>query len=131
MAVRKTDIYFENVFRGEMHVESGTLALGVEAGTFEPYDLLFGALASCLYATFLDVAKKKKINFESVHIVVTGEKRTEVPTTLTWVDTKMLVKGAEKEKGLEKAFELATKYCSIYQTLAQVADMTWSIEFDQ
>lgn len=131
MAVRKTDIYFENVFRGEMHVKSGKLPLGAEVGTFEPYDLLFGALASCLYATFLDVAKKKKINFESAHIVVTGEKRKEVPTTLTWVDTKVLVKGAEKEPGLEKAFELATKYCSIYQTIAHVADMSWSIEFEE
>ncbi len=131
MAVRKADIYFGNEFKGEMDVASGKLPLGVEKGTFEPYDLLFGALASCLYATFLDVAEKKKIGFESAHIEVTGEKRKEVPTVLTWVDTKITVKGAEKEKGLEKAFELATKYCSIYQTIGQVAEMTWSIEFEQ
>jgi len=131
MAVRKTDIYFGNTFRGELDVSSGKLPLGVEQGTFEPYDLLFGALASCLYATFLDVAKKKKINFESAHIVVTGEKRTEVPTVLSWVDTKITIKGAEKEAGLEKAFELATKYCSIYQTIEQVAKMTWSAHFEE
>jgi len=131
MAVRKADVYFGNEFKGEMDVASGKLPLGVEKGTFEPYDLLFGALASCLYATFLDVAEKKKIGFESAHIEVSGEKRKEVPTVLTWVDTKITVKGAEKEKGLEKAFELATKYCSIYQTIGQVAEMTWSIEFEQ
>jgi len=61
---------------------------------------------------------------------VTGEKRTETPTTLTWVDTKIIIKGAEKEKGLEKSYEMATKYCSIYQTIAQVAKMTWSVEFE-
>jgi len=130
MSIRKSDIYFSNAFKGEMVVESGSLPLGIEKGTFAPYDMLFGALASCLYATFLDVAEKKKINFESAHIVVTGEKREAVPTTLSWVDTKIIIKGAEKEKGLEKAFELATKYCSIYQTIGHVADMTWSVEFE-
>jgi len=130
MAVRKADVYFENTFKGVLDVPKGKVPIGVEEGTVEPYDLLFGALASCLYATFLDVAEKKKIGFESARIEVTGEKRTEVPTVLTWVDTKMIIKGAEKEAGLEKSYELATKYCSIYQTIAQVAEMSWSVEFE-
>lgn len=130
MAVRKADVYFENTFKGVLDVPKGKVPIGVEEGTVAPYDLLFGALASCLYATFLDVAEKKKIGFESARIEVTGEKRTEVPTVLTWVDTKMIIKGAEKEAGLEKSYELATKYCSIYQTIAQVAEMSWSVEFE-
>ena len=130
MAVRKADIFFSNEFSGELVVPNGKVAIGVEEGTVAPYDLLFGALASCLYATFLDVAEKKKIGFESARIEVTGEKRTETPTILTWVDTKIIIKGAEKEKGLEKSYEMATKYCSIYQTIAQVAKMTWSVEFE-
>lgn len=130
MAVRKADVYFENTFKGVLDVPKGKVPIGVEEGTVEPYDLLFGALASCLYATFLDVAEKKKIGFESARIEVTGEKRTEVPTVLTWVDTKMIIKGAEKEAGLKKSYELATKYCSIYQTIAQVAEMSWSVEFE-
>lgn len=131
MAVRKADIFFTNEFSGELVVPNGKVAIGVEEGTVAPYDLLFGALASCLYATFLDVAEKKKIGFESARIEVTGEKRTETPTILTWVDTKIIIKGAEKEKGLEKSYEMATKYCSIYQTIAQVAKMTWSVEFEE
>jgi putative redox protein len=130
MAVRKADVYFENTFKGVLDVPKGKVPIGVEEGTVAPYDLLFGALASCLYATFLDVAEKKKIGFESARIEVTGEKRTEVPTVLTWVDTKIIIKGAEKEAGLEKSYELATKYCSIYQTIAQVAKMSWSVEFE-
>lgn len=131
MAVRKADIYFGNEFKGALEVPNGKVPLGSVEGTIEPYDLLFGALASCLYATFLDVAEKKKIGFESAHIEVTGEKQTEVPTVLKWVDTKITIKGAEKEKGLEKSFELATKYCSIYQTIGKVADMTWSVHFEE
>lgn len=130
MAVRKADIFFSNEFSGELVVPNGKVAIGIEEGTVAPYDLLFGALASCLYATFLDVAKKKKIEFESARIEVTGEKRTEVPTILTWVDTKLIIKGAQKESGLEKSYEMATKYCSIYQTIAQVAKMTWSVDFE-
>lgn len=131
MAVRKADIYFGNEFNGRLEVPNGQVAIGSDVGKVEPYDLLFGALASCLYATFLDVAEKKKISFQSVHIEVTGEKQTEVPTVLKWVNTKITIKGGEKQEGLRKSFELATKYCSIYQTIAKVAAMTWSIEFQQ
>ena len=98
-------------------------------GSLAPYDMLYGALASCLYSTFLDVAKKKHIDFDSVDMQVTGEKRTESPTTLKWVNVKMVIKNAQKEEGLLKSAELAAKYCSIYQTLAHVADMKLEVEF--
>ncbi len=62
MAVRKADIFFTNEFSGELVVPKGKVTIGSTEGTVEPYDLLFGALASCLYATFLDVAEKRKLD---------------------------------------------------------------------
>lgn len=129
MAIQENNIKFTNEFKGELITPRGNVKIGSDNGEVYPYDMLFGALSSCLYATFLDVAKKKHINYDSVEMEVTGEKRTETPTTLKWVNVKMIIKNAEKEEGLVKSAELAAKYCSIYQTVALVADMKLEVEF--
>lgn len=129
MMQRKVDLKFTNAFEGELIAHNGNAKIGGEEGMLAPYDMLFGALASCLYSTFLDVAKKKRIGFERVEMEVTGEKRETIPTTLKWVNVSCVVFHAEKQKGLEQAFQLATEYCSIYQTLAHVAEMRYDIKF--
>ncbi len=55
--------------------------------------MLYGALASCLYATFLGHFEKKRIEIEA-EIVVEGEKRT-VPTTLKTVHLNVTIRGAQ------------------------------------
>lgn len=130
MSVKKVNVVFGNTFRGQLQAPNGSAEIGTEEGTVSPYDMLFGALASCLYSTFLDVAEKKRISYDSMAIEVSGEKREEIPTILKWVHVKMTVKGADKEKGLRQAAELAAKYCSIYHTLAQVAEMKLEIYFE-
>lgn len=127
------DIEFKNSFEGVLKASNVDVKIGVNEGDAKPYELLFGALASCLYATFLDVVEKKKLKFEACTINVTGEKRTIVPTTLEWVKVEFTIKGASnlenKEKAFTKSADLATKYCSIYQTIAQVAEMEHTIQF--
>lgn len=125
----KVDLHFEDGFNGQLKGPRGEVTIGSKPDTMAPYDLLFGALASCFYATFLSVADKKRIKFESADIEVTGEKRDETPTILKWVTVKLTIKGAEKEKGLVKAAELGAEYCSIYYTLAQVAEMNLEVVF--
>lgn len=129
MSVLKVNTPFNPAFEGELVTKRARVAIGSGEGRLAPYDMLLGALSSCLYATFLGVAEKKRITFESVDIEVTGEKREQVPTTLKWVDVNLVVKNASKEKGLREAAELAGEYCSIYQTLAMVADMNLTVEF--
>ncbi|MBN2218897.1 MAG: OsmC family protein [Kosmotogaceae bacterium] len=96
-----------------------------------PYDLLLMSLASCLYATFLDILKKKKVEIVSTEIELSGEKREEIPTTLKLCQIKIRVCGvdASYRSSLEKSFELATKYCSVYKTISSVADIFWEIDF--
>lgn len=130
MAEKRIQVQFTNDFKGELIGPRGKVNVGIEEGTLEPYDMLLGGLASCMYATFLGISEKKRIKFESANIEVTGEKREEVPTTLKWVNVKMVIKNAEKEKGLVKAMELAADYCSIYQTISKVAEMSWDVEFE-
>lgn len=116
---------FSNEFQGILKTNQGEFPIGGKDGELRPYDMLLGGLASCLYATFLGIADKKKLTFQSVEIQVEGEKREEVPTWLTVVEVVFYVKGAspDKEKEFLKAVELSGKYCSIYQTLSHVAEM--------
>lgn len=129
MSKQRVQVEFGQDFRGQLIGPRGQAEIGSGEGTVAPYDMLFGALASCLHATFMGIAQKKRVGFESVAYEVTGEKREEVPTILTWVNVKMIIKGGEKPSGLTKAAHLAAEYCSIYHTLSQVAEMTLDVEF--
>ncbi len=125
----KREIKFNDGFHGELILDDTSVRIGKEAMEARPYDLLYGALASCLYATFLDIVEKKRTKIDSCTILVDGEKRTEVPTTLEKVHITATVKGAEKQEAILRSFELATKYCSIYQTISHVAEMSWEVQF--
>lgn len=125
-------INFKEGFKGLGETDKGfELKIGSDKSSATPYDLLFMALGSCLYSTFEDIAKKKKISYDNVKIEITGEKRDEVPATLKTCHIIFEVIKASNEKGLEKAMELATKYCSIFQTISHVSEMTWEISFSK
>jgi putative redox protein len=130
MAILKINTPFNPDFTGKLVTQKAEVAIGSGEGRLLPYDMLLGALSACLYSTFLDIAIKKRIEFDMVDIEVTGEKRTEIPTTLAWVKVVMNVKGAKKEKGLVEAGQLAAQYCSIYQTLSHVAQMYLEVTFE-
>lgn len=127
MDKKEVTLKFTNAFEGDLIAPKSIVKIGSEEGTIAPYDMLLGALGSCLYSTFLDVMKKKRIEFERFEMVITGEKRTEVPTTLKWVNVDAVVYAPEKENGVSESFRLATEYCSIYSTLSHVAEMSYKI----
>jgi putative redox protein len=127
MDKKEVTLKFTNEFDGDLIAPKSIVKIGSEDGTVAPYDMLLGALGSCLYSTFLDVMKKKRIKFERFEMVITGEKRTEVPTTLKWVNVDAKVYGPEKENGVSESFRLATEYCSIYKTISHVAEMSYEI----
>ncbi|MBI9103475.1 MAG: OsmC family protein [Spirochaetales bacterium] len=133
MANRIT-VDFKEGFRGEGKNDRGSqLEIGEEE--WHPYELLFTALASCMYATFLDIARKKKLEYSTVTITIEGEKRDEVPAFLKKADILYTVKGADTtdEKThtqFQKTLMLAEKYCSIYNTLTKVAELNSKIIFE-
>ena len=126
----KREIVFTDGFQGTLYLENGTVPIGKVPGGAAPYELLYGALASCLYATFMGILIKKKISITECRIEVDGEKREEIPTTLEWCHLTVTIKGAEKEEPIKKSFDLACKYCSIYTTISQVAKMSWEMKFE-
>ncbi len=127
MDYKEVKLEFTNRFEGDLIAPKAVVKIGGEEGMVAPYDMLLGALGSCLYSTFLDIMRKKRIGFEKLDMVITGEKRTEVPTTLKWVKVEANVFAPEKEIGVEQSFKLATEYCSIYQTISHVADMSFEV----
>jgi len=132
MAVIKATVHFGEGFQGELvTVRDARVPIGPGAGKASPYDLLLGALASCYYATFLDIAEKKRLAFGSARVEVSGEKREQVPTTLAWVTVRLTIVKPASRDGFDQSAELAGKYCSIYQTLSHVAEMKTELAFEE
>lgn len=127
--VNTAHIHFGSDFHGQLHLKEGEIKIGSEDREARPYDLLLGALAACLHHTFLEIVQKKRLRIESVEYHITGTKREEIPTTLEEVVIEVVMPHHEKEAQLEKSFKLATEYCSIFETIRQVAQMHVHIRF--
>lgn len=98
---------------------------------FSPYQLLLSGYASCLHATFMGIAEKMRISYESVTYKVDGVKREEVPTYLKTLHTDIVFTNVleKDQKKVVKAMEKAEKYCSISAMISQVAEMTFTYTF--
>lgn len=106
-----------------------SIYIGSGRNEFAPYDLLLGALESCLFATFDEVAEKMRASYDYIHFDVTGIKRDADIATLETCSIEVTIRNASDQKKLTRAFDIATRYCSVYQTISQVAEMSWSITF--
>jgi len=115
--------------RSTLETERAVAEIGSGTGQFYPYDLLLGALSACFYSTLHDILEKRKEAIPSIEIVVTGEKRTEVPTTLEWVHLEITVTGDVNEKQFLRSVDLAAKYCSVHETISKVAKMSHEVKF--
>ncbi len=124
-AIKHVTMEFSMPFKGIGKNDRGNTITIDEGDKYtEPYDLLLMALGSCLYSTFEDIITKKKLSYEMFEMDITGEKRTETPTTLKYCNIIFKAKTEESnKKAFEKSMELACKYCSIYNTLSYVAEM--------
>lgn len=125
----KAKITFDNAFNGELTGDRHTTAIGGSGESFVPYELLYGALSSCIHATVLGIVRKMRLKYTTCTYEVAGDKRTEIPTFLTDVYLKVTMTGVEDEKKMTKAIELGTEYCSIYNTLAKIAKMHLTVEY--
>ncbi len=129
MACDTIKLHFNPEFQGTLTSPSGSIALGDQPNGLQPYHLLFGALGSCFYATFLSIAVKKKLTFKDADITIDGTKRTTTPPTLETVTIKLVITDPSDEAGLRRSAELGTQYCSINETVSKVAIMHLDIVF--
>ncbi len=121
---------FDNQFAGEMVSPSGRVPLGQRDGGVAPYHLLFGALGSCFYATFLSVAGKMRLTFTDAELDISGNKRDQAPATLEHVRIQMVIYNGSDEAKLRKAAQLGAEYCSIHETISKVSKIDLEIIFE-
>ena len=120
---------FSNEFEGTMSTKNTQVEIGRNQGQLLPYDMMLGALGACYYATFVDVAKKMRLQYQRAAIDIKGVKREEVPTILKEVAMTLTIIGAVDEKGFQRASAMAAKYCSVHETISKVADINLVLEF--
>jgi len=130
MALDNIQLTFDNQFVGEMISPTGKVLIGAQENGIAPYHLLFGALGSCFYSTFLAIANKKRLTFEKAFVEVSGSKRAGEVQTLEFVHIKVIIYGGDNEAQLTRSAELGTRFCSIHNTVSKVATMTLEVLFE-
>lgn len=128
----KTDpvtLTFDSQFVGQLTSPSGTILLGNQPQGMEPYHLLYGALGSCFYATFLGIVEKKRLTFTRAKLQISGTKRDNVPPTLEKVTIELEITNPSKEEPFRVAAQLGAQHCSIHETISKVATMELVVKF--
>ena len=130
MAYDKVVLRWDMDFKGELESPTGTIKLGDQDNGLYPYHLFFGALGSCFYATFISVALKMRLQFETAKIEISGIKDNPDSKTIEVVDMKMIIKNPNDKEKILKAAELGTKYCSIHELVSRTAKVNLIVEFE-
>ena len=116
--------------KGKLITDKGfEIPLGASNEAAIPYELLLGGLSYCLYMTYESIAKKMHVEADSVDLDIVGVKRDDKIGMLETVTIKVDAKGVNDEAKFTKAFETGTRYCSVFNTLSQIAEMKWDINF--
>ena len=131
MALDTIKQVWDSQFRGEMETPTGKVTLGDQEQGIYPYHLLFGALGSCFYSTFLSIATKKRLTFDKAIVEVSGNKGIgKEVNLLEKVTVKLTITNPSNEKGLNRSAELGAKFCSIHETISRVAEIDLIVYFD-
>ena len=119
-------VVFENGFQGTYEAGQQTLKIGMDA--LLPYDMTYGALSACLYSNYLKHAAAAGIEIRKTEVYVDGKKRDAVPATLETVDILFRTDSDADEEALQACLQKATETCSMFQTIACVAQMNYKLE---
>lgn len=130
MKVDKVTLHWENTFKGYMETPQGKVLLGDQPLGQRPYPLLLSALGSCFYATFLEIASKLRVTFDRATIELEGNKRDQEVATLEHVIMVVRIKNPSDEKKLTRCVDLGAKFCSIHETIKQIATIDIQVIFE-
>lgn len=130
MAYDKVVLNWDYNFKGELFSPTGTAKLGDQDEGLYPYHLFFGALGSCFYATFVSVALKMRLEFDTAKIEVSGSKDNPDSKIIETVNMIMTISNPSDKEKLLKAAELGTKYCSIHELVSRSAKVNLKVEFN-
>ena len=130
MAYDKILLNYDYDFKGDILTPTSKTAVGDAENGLKPYHMLFGALGSCFYATFLSVAQKMRLTFDQASIEVSGYKSDPNLKIIDHVDMNLVIKNASNQDSLKKAAKLGSQYCSIHALVSKAADIQLNITFE-
>lgn len=116
-------------YKGEIITPTAKVNIGETENGLYPYHMLFGALGSCFYATFLSVAKKMKLTFDKASVEVSGYKSDPSLKVLDRVDMELIIDNPSDENKLIKSAKLGAEYCSIHELVSKSAEIKLNIKF--
>lgn len=119
----KTDqikLEFQNEAKGKVIAPRGEIKIGDGEGEYAPYHLLYGALGSCYYYTFLALCRKQKLEFDKVKVTIDGEKHESSVALLKEVIVDVEIWSKDNKDRITKAAGQGAKYCSIYNTIQSI-----------
>ncbi len=128
----EVQVSFDSNQEGKLSANRFSTSISFKGEAFAPYELFLGGYVSCLHATFIGIAKKKRLPLNEVLYDVYATKREEIPTVLNYVKTTITFKNITDEKvqsSLIKSMKLAEKYCSISYLINTVAKMEFEYNF--
>jgi len=130
MAYDRVVLKWDSEFKGELFSPTGTAKLGDQDEGLYPYHLFFGALGACFYATFVSIALKMRLEYDSAKIEVSGSKNNPDSKIIEVIEMKMTIKNPNDQEKILKAAELGTKYCSIHELVSRSAQINLVVEFE-
>ncbi len=129
MAYDNIKLNYDYDFKGEIISPTAKTNLGDAENGLQPYHMLFGALGSCFYATFLSVAKKMRLTFDEASIEISGYKTDPNIKILDKVEMNLLITNPSNEERLLKSAKLGAEYCSIHALVSKAAEITLNVDF--
>lgn len=115
------ELLFENGFHGTYCVRGQEFKIGYDA--VQPYDMTYGAIASCLFSTFCTVAQERGITPAQAKINITGRRRRTTPSVLEYIRIRLLVQADADSGALRSVLEEALEKCSMVATFRQTAEI--------
>ncbi len=118
-------------YEGTVETERFLIPVNMKQQGVQPYEMLYGSLATCIHANVSNLTEKMRLQFSEITYDITGIKADKIPALLTNCNIDIEVFGVAKEneekffKAIHKAFE----YCSIYNTIGAIAKMSSTITF--
>jgi len=107
-------------------VDTDTEHGGEDDGIY-PKQLMLMGLAGCTGMDVISILGKKRQPVTGFDVTVRGEEREEMPKLYDRVKIHYVIHGDVDDHAVERAIELSiTKYCAVYATMKEVADISHS-----
>ena len=115
----------------KLHMDGSPEIGGSDLG-FRPVETLVASLGGCSGIDVLSILKKQRQQVDEFDIEIEAERaKDQVPSLLTNIHLKFIIKGNVDKSKLEKAIQISVeKYCTVAKILEKTATITHSFQLN-